>query len=70
MNILFVIHTLDYADHISISYLSAIAKELGHLTYLCILDKDDLVDGKPRKIFVMADENITWNEGKADEVEI
>lgn len=32
-----------------------------------IEDKDDLVDGKPRKIFVMADENITWNEGKADE---
>ncbi len=33
-----------------------------------IEDKENLdAEDKPRKIFVMADENITWNEGKADE---
>lgn len=33
-----------------------------------IEDKSDLdEDGNPKKIFVMADENITWNEGKVDE---
>jgi len=37
MKILFVIHQLDYADHIAIPYLSAIAKELGHKTYFCVL---------------------------------
>lgn len=31
-------------------------------------DKDDLdSSGNPKKIFVIPDENITWNEGKADE---
>ena len=30
-----------------------------------IEDKDDLdANGNPKKIFVMADENIIWNEGK------
>ena len=38
MKILFTIHSLDFADHIAIAYLSAIAKELGHLTYFCLLD--------------------------------
>lgn len=33
-----------------------------------IEDKDDLdVNGNPKKIFVLCDENIIWNEGKADE---
>lgn len=33
MKILFVVPTLDYADQISVAYLSAVAKELGHETY-------------------------------------
>jgi anaerobic magnesium-protoporphyrin IX monomethyl ester cyclase len=37
MRILFVIHSLDFADHISISYLSAIAKQLNHSTHFCLL---------------------------------
>lgn len=43
MKILFVIHQLDFADHIAISYLSAIAKELHHSTYFCSLDSSDLI---------------------------
>lgn len=43
MKILFVIHRLDYADHIAIAYLSAIAKQLNHSTYFCSLATKDLV---------------------------
>ncbi|MHC4570384.1 MAG: cobalamin-dependent protein, partial [Planctomycetota bacterium] len=43
MRILFVIHQLGFADHISISYLSAIAKQSGHSTHLCVLDHDDFL---------------------------
>ena len=32
MKVLFVIHDLGFADHIAIAHLSAIAKQLGHLT--------------------------------------
>lgn len=42
MKILFVINEIGFADHIAIAYLSAIAKELGHLTYICILTDSDL----------------------------
>lgn len=38
MKILFTIHSLDFADHIAIAYLSAIAKQLGHSTYFCLLE--------------------------------
>ncbi len=41
MKVLFVIHQLGFADHISISYLSAIAKQSGHSTHFCVLDHDD-----------------------------
>jgi len=44
MKILFVLHRLDYADHIAISHLSAIAKQLGHTTYFCNLENSDLSD--------------------------
>ena len=43
MKILFVIHQLGFADHISISYLSAIAKQSGHSTYFCVLDDNDFL---------------------------
>jgi radical SAM superfamily enzyme YgiQ (UPF0313 family) len=43
MKILFVIHKLDFADHISISYLSAIAMQSGHHSYFCSLDSNDLI---------------------------
>lgn len=34
-----------------------------------IEDPDELDNkGKPRKIFIMADENIIWNEGKPEEI--
>jgi radical SAM superfamily enzyme YgiQ (UPF0313 family) len=42
MRILFVIQQLDFADHIAISYLSAIAKERGHETYFCSLRHSEL----------------------------
>lgn len=38
MKILFVIDQLDYADHISIAYLSAVAKDLGHETRFTTLN--------------------------------
>jgi radical SAM superfamily enzyme YgiQ (UPF0313 family) len=44
MKILFVINQLDYADHISIAYLSAIAKKKGHKTALCILSQHPLLN--------------------------
>ncbi|MEW5911535.1 MAG: radical SAM protein [Thermodesulfobacteriota bacterium] len=44
MNILFCIYQLDYADHISLAYLSAVAKKLGHNTNICILSDCDLND--------------------------
>lgn len=43
MKVLFVIHQLDFADHIAIAYLSAIAKQRGHFTYFCCLKDGDLV---------------------------
>ncbi|SBW01480.1 putative Radical SAM domain protein [uncultured Alphaproteobacteria bacterium] len=42
MNILFCISQIDYADHIALAYLSAVAKQRGHSTFLCILAHDDL----------------------------
>jgi radical SAM superfamily enzyme YgiQ (UPF0313 family) len=42
MKILFVIQQLDFADHIAISYLSAVAKELGHNTYFCSLRSNSI----------------------------
>ena len=41
MKVLFVIHDLGFADHIAIAHLSAIAKQLGHQTYFCTLDRND-----------------------------
>ena len=38
MKILFCIYQLDFADHISLSYLSAIAKNRGHETYFTLLE--------------------------------
>jgi anaerobic magnesium-protoporphyrin IX monomethyl ester cyclase len=40
MKILFAVHDLSFADHIAISYLSAVAKQLGHTTYFCTLTKE------------------------------
>ena len=42
MKILFVVHDLGFADHIAIAYLSAIAKQLKHVTFFCSLDRNDL----------------------------
>ena len=44
MNILFCIYQLDFADHIAIPHLSAVAKKLGHSTDLCIIKDNDLVE--------------------------
>jgi len=44
MNVLFVIGRIDYGDHISLSYLSSIAKKGGFNTSLCILDTDDIFE--------------------------
>jgi len=44
MKVLFVIHELGYADHIAIAHLSAMAKHLGHSTFFCALDSDNLTD--------------------------
>lgn len=40
MKILFTVHDLSYADHISIAYLSAVAQQLGHSTYFSTLTKE------------------------------
>lgn len=40
MKILFVTNELSYADHIAIAYLSAVAKQLGHSTFFCTLEKE------------------------------
>ncbi len=42
MKILFCIYKLDFADHISLAYLSAIAKRRGCSTHLCILTEGSL----------------------------
>lgn len=42
MKILFVIDELDFADHIAIAYLSAVAKKESHSTYFCSLDSNNL----------------------------
>lgn len=42
MKILFVVHDLGFSDPIAIAHLSSIAKQLGHLTFFCSLDRDDL----------------------------
>ncbi|RJQ27262.1 radical SAM protein [Candidatus Parcubacteria bacterium] len=42
MKILFCIYQLDFADHISLAYLSAIARERGHETFLCVLKESTL----------------------------
>lgn len=65
MKILFVIKTIDYGDHISIAYLSSIAKELGNKTFLCILDNDNIFDKieyiKP-KILAYSANILSYNE--------
>ena len=43
MKILFVIYQLMYADCSALGYLSAIARQLGHRTFFCSLDRDDLL---------------------------
>ncbi len=42
MKVLFVIKQIDFADHIAIPYLSAVARGLGWATDLCVLDQADL----------------------------
>lgn len=44
MKILFAIAQLDFADHIAIAYLSAIAKHLTHSTYFCTLEGHDFLE--------------------------
>lgn len=43
MKILFTISQLDFADHIAIAYLSAIAKQMAHSTYFCTLQDHDFL---------------------------
>jgi anaerobic magnesium-protoporphyrin IX monomethyl ester cyclase len=44
VKILFVVYRLDYADQIAIACLSSIAKQLGHSTYFCSVDSENLTD--------------------------
>lgn len=44
MKVLLVVHQLMFADCCAVGYLSAIAKQLGHKTFFCSLDRDDLVE--------------------------
>lgn len=53
MKILFVTHDLSYADHIAISYLSAVAKQLNHSTYFCTLEKEQF---SPNDLLTKVDE--------------
>lgn len=43
MKILFVVSQLDFADHIAIAFLSAIAKKKAHSAYFCSLSSDDFL---------------------------
>lgn len=43
MKVLFVTHDVGYTDNVGVAFLSAIAKELGHKTFYCSLDRDDLI---------------------------
>ena len=42
MNILFCIYELDFADHIALAYLSAVARQRGHEPFLCVLSREPL----------------------------
>ena len=42
MRVLLVIHDLGFADHLAVAYLSAVAKQLNHQTFFCLLAEDDL----------------------------
>jgi len=44
MKALFVIKEIDFADHIAIPYLSAVARQAGWDTDLCVLDQTDLTE--------------------------
>jgi hypothetical protein len=44
MNIIFCIYELDFADHIALAYLSAVARERGHARYFCCLQDSDLAE--------------------------
>lgn len=44
MKILFCIYQLDYADHIAVAYLSAVARALDHATSVCVLKDQSLLD--------------------------
>ncbi len=44
MRLLFVIEKIDFADHIAVPYLSAVAKRAGWATDLCVLDQADLAE--------------------------
>ena len=44
MKVLFVIDELGFADHIAIAYLSAMAKQLNHSTYLCVLEDQHFLE--------------------------
>ncbi|MBF0227307.1 MAG: B12-binding domain-containing radical SAM protein [Desulfobacterales bacterium] len=44
MKVLFCIYQIDFADHIALAYLSAIAKKMGHSTHLCVLSDSKLQD--------------------------
>jgi radical SAM superfamily enzyme YgiQ (UPF0313 family) len=57
MRVLFVIQQLDFADHISIGYLSAIAKEQGWKTYFCSLRGNNL----KRKVYSSRPEVIAYS---------
>lgn len=48
MRVLFCIQTIDYADHIAIPYLSAVAKAAGHTTALHINDRGSLNEAVTR----------------------
>jgi len=73
MKILFVVAQLDFADHIAIAHLSAIAKQRGHSTYFCTLRDHDfhaeLEKIKPDivaySVNVMGFEQIVENHKKA-----
>ena len=57
MNILFCIYQLDFADHIALAYLSAIARKRGHSTHLCVLKETDLSE----KVRVIKPEIIAYS---------
>jgi radical SAM superfamily enzyme YgiQ (UPF0313 family) len=68
MKVLFVIKEIDFADHIAVPYLSAVAKTLGWESGLCVLDRRNLTEvvGRERPDVLAYSTNVMGFEALAE----